>query len=105
MSSPVPPRFVPTLTEVVSDQTARQAPAATSTPLAVDTQASLVQHIMQQVDLVLERRLREAVSRQVLVQSQVLTPRLREEIESLVRHSVAQALAPPAGPLPPGSNK
>lgn len=105
MSSAVPPRFVPTLTEVVSAQTAPQALPASAAPLVGDGQAALVQRIMQQVDLVLERRLREAVSRQVLVQSQVLTPRLREEIEALVRNSVAQALTPLAGPLPPGTNK
>lgn len=99
MSSPVPPRFVPTLTEVVPTQTAQPRSVGVAAPLTADAQLALVQHIMKQVDGVLDRRLREAISRQVLVQSQVLTPRLREEIESLVRHSVAEALAGSPGAL------
>jgi len=43
--------------------------------------------------VVLERRLREAIATTVLQQTQMLGPLLREEIELVVRESVEQALA------------
>ena len=99
----MPPRFVPTLTEIVPGHGALQpAPVADSVAPAVEPTEAMIQRIMERVDLVLERRLREAVSRHVLVQAQTLTPRLREEIELLVRDSVAQMLAQePGSPQPP----
>lgn len=53
----------------------------------------MVHRVMQRVDLVLERRLREAVSQLILTHAQTLGPRLREEIELVVRESVSQAVA------------
>ena len=101
--STAPPRFVPTLTEVVVPQGV--APMPTS---QVAVQASLgmledqvLHRVMQRVDLVLERRLREAVGQVILAHTHALGPRLREEIELVVRESVSQAvaqeLAPQAG--------
>lgn len=92
-SSSQPPRFVPTLTEVV--QPAALA-AVSVTETAADTSAAasaevLVQCVMQRVDLVLERRLREAVGQLILEHTQTLAPRLREEIERVTRQSVSQA--------------
>jgi hypothetical protein len=84
-----PPRFVPTLTEVVS---ARNAAAGSSGPASL-SEEQLVHRIMQRVELSLERRLREAIATTVLQQTQMLGPLLREEIELVVRESVEQALA------------
>ncbi len=53
----------------------------------------LLHRVMQRVDLVLEHRLREAVSKIILTHIQTLEPRLREEIELVVKESVNQAIA------------
>jgi hypothetical protein len=60
----------------------------------------MVRRVMQRVDLVLERRLREAVGQLILAQTQSLGPRLREEIEQVVRESVTQAMAQELGQTP-----
>ena len=87
MATRNPPRFVPTLTEVV-----RSRKAGSAAPAAL-SQDQLVHRIMQRVELTLERRLREAIATTVLQQTQMLGPLLREEIEIVVRESVEEALA------------
>ncbi len=101
-SKSVPPRFVPTLTDVVRvGEVLSQIPAAIQTPLSsVGLEDQIVHRVMQRVDLVLERRLREAVSQVILSNTKALEQRLREEIELVVRESVSQAVAQE---LPPGS--
>lgn len=91
MTARNPPRFVPTLTEVV--RKAGSGPAAGAAGSSVLSQEQLVHRIMQRVELTLERRLREAIATTVLQQTQMLGPLLREEIELVVRESVGQALA------------
>jgi len=130
MQSPprVPPRFVPTLTEVVvptvaleTPQTLREEDALAAGMLPVQTMPSLgaetgtetvhhdalqsatlaaealedqiIHRVMQRVDLSLERRLKDAIASMVLQQTQLLVPRLREEIEFVVRQSVSDAVA------------
>ena len=122
-----PPRFVPTLTEVVqnapvssSDEDWQQAsskdewpaepafhgepaaepepdvPPQADTPNTLASEAledQIIHRVMQRVDLSLERRLQDAVSAMVLAQTQLLVPRLREEIEFVVRQSVSDAVA------------
>lgn len=89
MSGRTPPRFVPTLTEVV-----RKPESAPGVGLPAGlSEEQLVHRIMQRVELTLERRLREAIATTVLQQTQMLGPLLREEIELVVRASVEQALA------------
>jgi hypothetical protein len=88
MATKTPPRYVPTLTEVVK-------PAAEARP-AVDTaalQEDLVYRVLQRVDLALERRLREAIAATVLEQTRSIAPLLRDEIEAVVRETVARAFA------------
>ena len=91
-----PPRFVPTLTDVVARP---QSPYAVfsggvvASDHAAFSEEQLTKRIMQRVDVVLERRLREAVGKVILEHTQELVPRLREEIESLVKESIVQALA------------
>jgi len=94
MASRKPPRFVPTLTEVV-----RPATEPRPAPVGELSQERIVEKVMQRVDLILERRLREAIAAAVLEQTRTIAPLLREEIEAVVRESVARALAgePDAG--------
>ncbi len=91
-----PPRFVPTLTEVVQARQAPQpglAPQADSIDASGNLEEQIIHRVMQRVDLSLERRLREAVATLVLEQTRSLGPLLREEIESVVRQSVSEAVA------------
>jgi hypothetical protein len=91
-----PPRFVPTLTEVVQPLV-QQAVAPSSAIGATGShevlEDQIIHRVMQRVDLSLERRLTEAVAAMVLQQTQALVPRLREEIEFIVRQSVSDAVA------------
>ena len=91
MAGRTPPRFVPTLTEVVRGGTAAARPGGGL------TQEQLVSRVMQRVDLVLERKLREAIAATVLEQTRALGPILREEIELVVREAVSQAFADELG--------
>jgi hypothetical protein len=88
-----PPRFVPTLTEVVQ-------PAAPAQPRL--SQEQLVHRILQRIDLTLDRRLREAVARVVLEQTRQLAPALRVQIEVEVAAAVSEALAEEFGPAAAG---
>lgn len=93
-SNQSPPRFVPTLTDVVQPGVQRDAlPPAPSAASVEQFEDQMVHRVMQRVDLVLERRLREAVGQLILTHTQALGPRLREEIELVVRESVSQAVA------------
>lgn len=101
-SASVPPRFVPTLTEVVQPgQVLGLAPEAPKPVSMSQLEDQMVHRVMQRVDLVLERRLREAVGQLILTHTQALGPRLREEIELVVRESVSQAVAQELPNQPP----
>lgn len=89
MAGRTPPRYVPTLTEVVKSPPV----AAGGVPGVRLSEEQLINGVMQRVDLVLERRLREAIAQAVLEQTRSLGPLLRDEIESVVRETVAQAFA------------
>ncbi|BDT67514.1 hypothetical protein os1_16900 [Comamonadaceae bacterium OS-1] len=89
-----PPRFVPTLTEVVQPISVPVAPATPPGFITAEAlEDQIIHRVMQRIDLSLERRLREAVAAMVLQQTQSLVPRLREEIEFVVRQSVSDAVA------------
>jgi len=114
-----PPRFVPTLTDVVHLPEAAQlvaAKAGETSPAQESAIASerpdaepvvstatgdlpagieeyVVHRLMQRVDLVLDQRLREAIALVVQEQTRSMVPRLREEVESVVRHAVYEAVA------------
>ena len=85
-----PPRYVPTLTEVVQPAVAPDQGAAVSLE---QLQEQVIHRVMQRVDLSLERRLREAIATLVLEHTRNLGPLLREEIELVVRQSVSDAVA------------
>lgn len=133
MSRPpkVPPRFVPTLTEVVPDvvpapppdslrarqptpeaqpvpQTVPVSEGAGQAPVRMDhlptaptaalqrpegIEELLVHRVMQRVDVELDQRLRDAIATVVQEQTRSVLPRLREEIESVVRQVVYEAVA------------
>lgn len=122
-----PPRFVPTLTDVVHDAGAPvvrttlasamqkagmvpapppsspppPVPAVPSVPLVPqparrlpdDIEEQLIHRVMQRVDVVLDLRLREAIATVVQEQTRSIVPRLREEVESVVRDAVYEAVA------------
>ena len=89
-----PPRYVPTLTEVVPlasfPEPVLIGPAAAAALLA-KTQELMVQRVLQRTDLMIERRLPEAIEQLILAHTQAMMPRLREEIERVVCESVTQA--------------
>jgi hypothetical protein len=88
MTGRTPPRYVPTLTEVVVP--AGKAPPALGSGISQD---QIIRRVMQRIDLTLERRLREAVAATVIEQTRSLAPVLREEIEAVVRQTVSEAFA------------
>jgi hypothetical protein len=88
-----PPRFVPTLTEVVQSVAPQASSAVTGMANHEALEDQIIHRVMQRIDLSLERRLTEAVAAMVLQQTQALVPRLREEIEFVVRQSVSDAVA------------
>ena len=85
MSARTPPRFVPTLTEVVQG-----APASTA---AAVSHEQIAQRVLQRVDLMLDRRVREAIAGVVLEQTEAMAPLLRERLDAVVREVVAAAVA------------
>jgi len=88
MSSRVPPKYVPTLTEVV--QRPQRAPQPEADP---GREERLVQKVLHRLEIDLEKRLRETVAALVLEQTQSLGPLLREQLQASVREAVAEALA------------
>ncbi len=53
----------------------------------------LVQRLLERVDQVLDERLRETIAQVVQAQTRSLTLRLQEELESVVRQTVQEAVA------------
>ena len=96
MATRTPPRYVPTLTEVVGSPV--PAPVAAG---GAFNEEQLVHRVMQRVDLTLDRRLREAIATTLIEQTRTLGPMLREEIEAVVRDCVSQALSEELGARPP----
>ena len=91
-----PPRFVPTLTEVVQPVPPTSNAPASPSNAQVDhasLENHLVQKVLQRVDLILERRLREAIGQVIAEHAGQLTAELRMEIEAVVREAVCQAFS------------
>jgi hypothetical protein len=85
-----PPRYVPTLTHVVTPP-AEPLPELARGEAAGPTREQVVERVMRRVDVTLERRLREAIGAVVIEQTRSLGPLLRDEIEAVVRQAVAEA--------------
>lgn len=118
VSRETPPRFVPTLTQIVSQEemqalgvvpdahasaptVANALPDADAlanavTPVSnlagVQLQQRMLEHIGQQVDTALERHIREAVSSVALSHARAIAEELRPAIESAVTSLVEQAV-------------
>ena len=86
------PRYVPTLTEIVDPSSLLTTPTSSSPELA-----DIAQLVMQRVEQVLDRRLREegdAMLRHcVAEQLGALRLRLREELALVVQDAVAEVIA------------
>jgi hypothetical protein len=91
MAGKTPPRYVPTLTEVVHSG---PAPLASAPGIS---QEQLVQRVLQRVELVLDRRVRETIATAILEQTNHLMPLVHERLEVLVRQLVAEAIAEETG--------
>lgn len=114
----IPPRFVPTLTAVLdpsgepsTDEMAAAVPTLPEPVAAVPLDAvairpeerneadtfqleeQLLHRVLQRVDLKLEERLSDAVAAAVQQQLDEMVPRLRSEIEGVLRTLVVEALA------------
>lgn len=90
-----PPRYVPTLTEVVGstslDEPVFTDAAANASAGSADKQELMARRILQHTELMIDRRLHDALAQLILEHTQAMMPRLREEIELVVRESVAEA--------------
>lgn len=86
------PRYVPTLTQIVDPSSLQRTPTSSSPELA-----EITQFVMQRVDQVLDRRLKEegdAMLRHwVTGQLGTLRMHLREELALVVRAAVAEVIA------------
>ena len=99
MAGRTPPRYVPTLTEVVHPEALPPAPAAAESAPVVSHE-DLVRRVMERIDATFEQRLREALAAAVIEQTRALGPLLREEIEAVVRQAVAEAFQEDPGRAP-----
>lgn len=85
------PRFLPTLTEIVHPR----GLVISTVPAAQDLE-EVAKSVMQQVDLVIERHLREETSAMlrilVMEQLKTLNDRLRNDIGLVVRQAVLDAV-------------
>ncbi|MDR3016717.1 MAG: hypothetical protein LBV56_14865 [Delftia acidovorans] len=96
---------VPVVQAVAAEAAAGPAPASPAMPAAPTmesiwdshaqqvTEEYLVHRLMQRVDLVLDQRLRDAIATVVQQQTRSIVVRLREEVESVVRQAVYEAVA------------
>ena len=78
---------------VLPHDSIRDAQAPPLRKLAPGFEESVVHRVMQRVDVGLDQRLRDAIATVLSEQTRSLLPRLREEVESVVRHVVYEAVA------------
>lgn len=113
-----PPRFVPTLTtvlEIPAEPAGLANPESQAVPAAhppdpastmalppaaqlsqaeiVSLEEQLLHRVLQRVDLSLEERLSDTVSAAIQHQLDAMVPRLRNEIEAVLRALVIEAMA------------
>ncbi|WP_432731721.1 hypothetical protein [Variovorax sp. W6] len=109
-----PPRFVPTLTTVLDVPAEPASPEPQAAPVPqpdpvnsmalppaaqlsqaeiVSLEEQLLHRVLQRVDLSLEERLSDTVSAAVQHQLDAMVPRLRNEIEAVLRALVIEAMA------------
>ena len=97
--SSTPPKFVPTLTDIVQPvqmQPVQMQQMAEPHNIPEDPARmgeQIIHRVMQRIDLVLEQRMTTAIAQLVSAQTNALVPRLREEIEAVVQAAVNEAIA------------
>ena len=105
----IPPKFVPTLTEVVQLPEAAAVQSLDFSPTnpasgsqerssnaldnAITERTELTLRLLQRVDVLLERRIRAAVSNAVALHTAALIGELRPIIEQAVQEAVSDALS------------
>jgi len=119
VATATPPRFVPTLTDVVelpenavpleigpevastltgivplgTAPSAVRTPVAAPPPMHVGLEEEVIHRVLHRVDMVLEQRLRKAIAAAVEDQINAVAERLRNEVENVMRHAVYEAVA------------
>ena len=88
---PHAPCITPLVAGVSSFGLTGHVPMAPSAPAGMEEH--LVRCVLQRVDAVLDQRLREAIAKVIDEQTLLVTRRLREEIDAVVRHAVYEAVA------------
>jgi hypothetical protein len=89
-----PPRYVPTLTEVVNLPPSSTLTPATESPQdSSDAEQDLADRIIQRLMPVMQIKLREIVASVIHEEIRAMEPRLMQEVESMARQTVSQALA------------
>lgn len=102
-----PPRFVPTLTAVIDvapdvdaapEVRTLLGPHANAIAAATDEDdgalaEALMQRVLERVDRSLENQISDVVAAEVQAQLDVMVPRLRSEIEKVLRRLVNDAMA------------
>ncbi len=101
MTMASPPRYVPTLTEVVVPAGAAAQPMPRVAPSLmhaepVDDQRVVVQDVMDRLTPRLEAHLRRSASDLLEMHLREVLPALQMELEAEVRRAVAEALANPS---------
>ncbi|GAO23474.1 hypothetical protein ALISP_3294 [Alicycliphilus sp. B1] len=92
-AAPVQPQAQAPAPQAPSQTPSPQDGVAASGGLPRDFEEYVVHRVMQRVDVALDQRLREAIAQVVQEQTRFLVPRLRDEVESVVRHAVYEAVA------------
>ncbi len=87
----IPPKFVPTLTEIVHLPQVASALNHAADTLSESTELTL--RLLQRVDVLLERRIRTSVSSAVAAHTAALIQELRSIIEQAVQEAVSDALS------------
>lgn len=76
-----------------TDSQSIQTSTSPSSPQHRDIEQYLLNKVLQQMDIALDQRLREVIAVVVQEQTRTLLPRLREEIEWVVRNTLHEAIS------------
>ncbi len=89
-SAPVP-RYLPTLTEVVNPPPSSDHASSTKNP--IDAEQALADRIIERLMPAMQIKLREIVASVIHEEIRAMEPRLMQEVQSMARQTVSQALA------------
>lgn len=92
MSTNNPPRYLPTLTEVVLPEVAPHNIAGATQATGPDDTAAITQSVLAKITPLLEQQLRSSAQELFEVQISVVLPALHRHIEAVVRQAVQETL-------------